>query len=113
MRNTKKFKEYFLDKRTQLLNRLNMDNFLDTEGDDVDLIQGKILSSITEKLSAIEVASLSRINTALEKIERGSFGLCEECGEPIPEKRLKAHPEASTCITCAERLETIERQYVS
>jgi len=110
---TKEYKKYFVDKRTKLLNQLNMDNSLDTEGDDVDLIQGKILSSITEKLSMLEMATLRKIDAALLKIEQGNFGVCEECGEQIPEKRLKAHPEADTCIACAEHLEKIERQYAT
>jgi len=107
------FKKIFLARRAQLLEQLNRDTFLDTEGDDVDLIQGKILHSVTEKLSARELAALRRIDLALEKIESGEFGTCEECGEEIPEKRLMAHPEASTCISCAEHLEKIEKQYAS
>jgi DnaK suppressor protein len=95
------------------LSQLNMDTFLDIEGDEVDLIQGKILNNVVEKLSAREIAALRRIDIALDKIETGQFGICEECGENISDKRLMAHPEASTCITCAEELERIEKQYAS
>ncbi len=38
------------------------------------------------------------IVVALEKIEGGKYGTCEECGEPIPFKRLDANPAARTCI---------------
>lgn len=93
--------------------QLSSDKFLDTDGDEVDLIQGRILGTIFEKLSERDTATLRKINTALEKIESGEFGVCEECGEKIPDKRLKANPEAGTCIDCAERLERIEKQYVS
>ena len=39
----------------------------------------------------------SEIKTALEKIENGTYGKCEECGKPIEEDRLEANPAARTC----------------
>lgn len=42
------------------------------------------------------------VNDALEKIEQGIYGVCEECGEEIPIDRLKANPAARTCIAHAE-----------
>lgn len=42
---------------------------------------------------------------ALEKMDEGVYGLCEECGEPIPYARLKANPSARTCIEHAEEEE--------
>jgi DnaK suppressor protein len=41
------------------------------------------------------------IAEALEKMEQGVYGACEECGEPIPLERLKANPAARTCIAHA------------
>lgn len=46
---------------------------------------------------------LKDINTALEKIEKGKngkYGICENCGKKIEEKRLQAYPEAKNCIKC-------------
>jgi DnaK suppressor protein len=40
---------------------------------------------------------------ALQRIEKGVFGICAECEEPIMEKRLKALPWAKYCITCQEK----------
>ena len=40
----------------------------------------------------------SDIAEALEKMDQGVYGLCEECNEPIPLERLKANPAARTCI---------------
>lgn len=48
---------------------------------------------------------LREIERALERIENGSFGACEECGEPIAPGRLQANPTARYCIDCAEALE--------
>ena len=45
---------------------------------------------------------LKSINSALEKIKKGQYGICEKCGKKIPEERLKAFPEAKTCLSCQE-----------
>jgi len=42
------------------------------------------------------------IDIALKKIENGSYGICDVCGEEIPAARLNAIPYASTCVKCAE-----------
>jgi len=41
-----------------------------------------------------------KIKQALERIEKGEFGICEECGEPIDAKRLEARPVTTLCIDC-------------
>ena len=41
------------------------------------------------------------IEAALERIEAGTYGLCDECGGPIGEGRLGAIPEATRCVDCA------------
>lgn len=43
------------------------------------------------------------VSEALQRIEKGSFGICAECEEPIMEKRLRALPWAKYCIACQER----------
>lgn len=44
--------------------------------------------------------TLEKIDKALEKIEKGTFGTCEDCGNKIGEERLLAYPEAQHCIDC-------------
>jgi RNA polymerase-binding transcription factor DksA len=46
---------------------------------------------------------LKDVNVALEKIEKGGYGICENCGKEIDEKRLQACPEAKTCLKCNEK----------
>ena len=46
---------------------------------------------------------LDDINKALSKIESGSYGLCEICGNNIEEDRLEANPSADTCKNCMEK----------
>lgn len=43
---------------------------------------------------------LKEINEALERIEAGTYGYCENCKQPIDIKRLKAYPAAKNCVQC-------------
>ncbi|HLC41408.1 MAG TPA: TraR/DksA family transcriptional regulator [Methylomirabilota bacterium] len=52
---------------------------------------------------------LKEVTAALQKIEEGSFGSCERCGEAISDKRLEALPFARYCITCQRAAEEEER----
>tara|TARA_R110000868_G_scaffold315755_1_gene576646 strand:+ start:6595 stop:6906 length:312 start_codon:yes stop_codon:yes gene_type:complete len=49
----------------------------------------------------IELA-LTQIETALKRIELGTYGECLECGDKIDDKRLKARPEATICRECQD-----------
>ncbi|MEV7682788.1 TraR/DksA C4-type zinc finger protein [Streptomyces sp. NPDC088341] len=44
---------------------------------------------------------LADLDQALERLERGDYGRCEVCGEPIPAERLEVRPAATTCVSCA------------
>jgi DnaK suppressor protein len=46
---------------------------------------------------------LAEIGRALERIENGTYGICERCGGPISPERLAARPTAVRCIACAAR----------
>ncbi len=48
---------------------------------------------------------LEQIYDALSRIEKGTFGLCENCGQPIAKPRLQAIPYAKFCIDCARERE--------
>jgi DnaK suppressor protein len=48
---------------------------------------------------------LQLIDDALGRLDRGEFGVCAECEEPIPAKRLKAVPWASYCVACQEQMD--------
>lgn len=53
---------------------------------------------------------LSKIDEALERIEDGSYGICEECGEAISVERLLARPVTTMCIECKADQENAERR---
>ena len=51
-----------------------------------------------------------KIKEALDRIDAGTFGICEICGEPINEERLKARPVTTQCIECKTDMEDQERR---
>lgn len=52
-----------------------------------------------------EAQLAEEIAAALARVARGTFGTCEDCGQPIPKVRLSAMPYTRTCIDCARRRE--------
>ncbi|MCJ7496018.1 MAG: TraR/DksA C4-type zinc finger protein, partial [Deltaproteobacteria bacterium] len=54
-----------------------------------------------------------KIKEALARIEDGTFGICEECGEEISEERLKARPVTTLCIGCKTKAEAEEKKNIS
>lgn len=55
----------------------------------------------TLSLLATEEDTLGMIESALERVENGTYGTCLECGGPIPKTRLNAIPHAPLCVKCA------------
>lgn len=53
---------------------------------------------------------INKIQSALQRIEDGSFGTCEICGRPISEARLRARPVTTLCIDCKAEQEEMERR---
>lgn len=52
---------------------------------------------------------IKKIKKALDRIENGTFGICEKCGEDISIKRLKARPVTTYCIDCKTKEEALEK----
>jgi DnaK suppressor protein len=52
---------------------------------------------------------IRKIKSALERIENGTFGVCETCGGEISVNRLKARPVTSQCIDCKAKEEALEK----
>ena len=59
----------------------------------------------TLNLMENEGLTLDRIEAALERVEDGTYGQCEECGAKIPKQRLLAIPYVNMCVKCASRIE--------
>ena len=108
------FRNYFLQKRKELLLVSEKENKVIDIGsgaDEVEFAQGLVMSTISETLSQRDKISLKKINEALLRIEKGNFGICEECGEEIAEKRLMVIPYCNTCISCAEYQEKLAKDF--
>jgi len=56
-------------------------------------------------LMANEAEVLEQIESALTRIEAGSYGACEQCGSKIPKMRLNAIPYAALCVKCADQVQ--------
>ncbi|MGH2757991.1 MAG: TraR/DksA family transcriptional regulator [Actinomycetota bacterium] len=77
---------------------------LEGEGDVADLgsdlLEREQAASIRESVQE----RLTETLHALERLESGTYGICEACGEPIPRARLEARPEARYCLTHQKEL---------
>jgi DnaK suppressor protein len=113
----KKFKTLLTEKRDEIVKKakqtLEEDMALDANDlpDEMDLASSEYLQSFTFRLRGREKAFLEKIQKALAKIDEGTFGVCEECGEEISLKRLEARPETTLCIKCKEDQERLEKDY--
>jgi DnaK suppressor protein len=65
----------------------------------------RLLNDLALEAAGHNAAQLRMIKHALAKFDDGSYGACEECGNPIRFSRLQARPEARLCITCQTRSE--------
>lgn len=104
----RKIKEQLLSQKRELVNTSSRGHGIDTidvEGDETDEIQGNMIIELNNQLRTRNGTKLAQINGALQRIDEKTYGLCEECGEDIPDKRLLINPYFLTCVDCAEERE--------
>ena len=65
--------------------------------------------NFTLRLREREQKLLKKIDEAIDRINEGTFGICESCGGPISVKRLKARPVTTLCIDCKTKQEAEEK----
>ena len=53
----------------------------------------------------------ARIDEALQRLEDSEYGICLDCGEPIPRKRLEAKPYAKYCTKCKSKREEMDETF--
>ena len=76
----------------------------DTNADDEHDAEGATIAFERSQLGALarQVRDhLAEVDAAIQRLDAGTYGTCEQCGRPIGEDRLEARPAARTCITCA------------
>lgn len=74
----------------------NVDDEHDPEGATIGFERAQAAALAERALATIEDA-----DAALERLRRGTYGVCERCGEPIPPARLEARPTARLCVSCS------------
>jgi DnaK suppressor protein len=103
------FKEALLRKRGEILSAgggVPLNASLDTntrQGDLADQASGNNEVHIQLKLKQTDAKILQAIEEALYRMEKGTYGICRDCGEPIAPARLNAIPWTRVCITCKEK----------
>jgi DnaK suppressor protein len=77
----------------------------DVEPEVVEEGQEEMLAQLLAGLDERSRAEIDAIERALERMERGGYGICSNCSQPIPLARLRAMPTAELCLTCARQRE--------
>jgi DnaK suppressor protein len=72
----------------------------------IDRASSFIERSLSQNICDRGTLYISKIEQALEDIANGDYGICQQCGEDIAVKRLKANPVARYCIDCKTEMET-------
>ena len=117
-----KHKKYFTMElvkwKSDIIKANNLGNILNSSDDNVssaDIVDQA--SSYTDK--SVEMKALNRsrkliskINSALQRLKEGTYGFCEETGEPIGLKRLMARPVATLSIEAQEKHERDEKIFI-
>lgn len=116
-RDLAKFRKILEESRRQLLQSarktLEEETVLDTDDlpDEIDLASSEYAQSMVFRLRDREKFLLRKIDKALGRLEEGTFGICESCGEEISTKRLEARPVTTLCIRCKEEQEKVEKSF--
>jgi DnaK suppressor protein len=78
----------------------------DSAGDDAVDLGTKAAASDEDEAELRRLAERRlQMERALERISAGSYGVCEVCGQAIPEERLRFVPDATSCVDCKQRAE--------
>jgi len=116
-KDTKRFKTMLDESKRQLLasakKTLSEESSFDTNElpDEIDQASSEYQQSMIFRLRDREKFLLAKIDKALQRIENGTFGICEKCEEEISIKRLEARPVTTLCIRCKEEQEQKERSF--
>lgn len=110
------FRKKLLNWRAQLLDECSdtihhMKDKFNNEADMIDVACNEINQAIELRTRDRERKLINKIDEALRRIEDGSYGYCEETGEPISLRRLEARPIATLSIEAQERHERRERVF--
>lgn len=109
----KKFRKVFESQKHSILfnDRVVREDFVvnnDDRLDEIDQATTDVEQSMRMRLRNRELLYLKKIDEALKRIDEGSFGECDSCGQDIEVRRLEVRPTATLCIACKEEEERME-----
>ena len=113
----KRFKKSLEDSRKAIIENarktMEEESNFDTDDlpDEIDQASSEYAQSMAFRLRDREKFLLKKIEKALQRIEEGTFGMCERCEELITLKRLEARLVTTLCIRCKEEQEKKEKSY--
>ena len=118
VKHKKFFTEELLNWKRDIIKANNLGNLLNSADDNVssaDIVDQA--SSYTDKTVEMKALNrsrklISKINSALQRLKDGTYGFCDETGEPIGLKRLMARPVATLSIEAQEKHERDEKIFV-
>lgn len=96
--------DWLREKRAELIQRLDAIHGDASRQRSADSGERAVEQENDQTLEEIELQTreeLAQIDQALRRVEAGTYGTCEVCGEPIAADRLAAIPQSTTCIDCA------------
>lgn len=107
----KEISQKLLDAKNKILQEVSQkvrseSNVLKFEiGDIYDIASNERERELALMLGDRDREKLSEIEDALERLRDNSYGVCEECGEPVAEERLRALPATRVCVECMSKME--------
>ena len=115
VRQLRSFKKLLMAHRQELLAEAErtvagMNNTAESFADPTDRASLESDRNATLRIRDRERKLLAKIDLALERIGDGTYGVCEECGDPISADRLRARPVTTLCINCKAEQEAEERR---
>ena len=87
-------------------NQEHGNDYMNQVGDSVDQAVDSYERELLFELNDIDRSRLDSINNAIDKIDKGTYGICERCQKKIDRKRIKAKPDAMYCIKCKAEMES-------
>ena len=106
-----RFKKILLGEREQIIGEvkqiyessreMGQDGIQDIGDEAANIYNKQVLLSLNEN----ERMRLQEVDEALDRIANGTYGVCEECGEPIGLKRIEVRPVAKYCVSCKAKQE--------
>jgi DnaK suppressor protein len=107
-RKVKSYRDKLLARRESLFSQVteaemsSRERDLEATQDPADMAANAYTKELLISMSANDRVLLQLIDEALARVERGEFGECVNCGEPVSEKRLDAVPWARYCLKCQD-----------